>query len=203
MSIKNASIIVLFVVLLFSVSSTGAFASESSANSNDTLINKAVALTQTLNNSVVNVLQGQNSTGHPVKVQFANLSAISVDYINTDAVTLIGEDGHMTIYIDKSFQNSPPEAIACLLEHETTHSDSVSSISEEVIAWTKEATSWITFTRNNPTLAKMDENTFPLIGRLNYITELYKEAGNTSTGIRNEILSTGVYTNLALHSEGF
>lgn len=202
MTIKN-QVIALFVMCFLLFSATKVSANDFSANTNDALINRAIVLTESINFSVVRVLQGDNSTGMPVRVKFANLSVISPDFMNADAVTIIGSDGRMTIYIDKVLSNSPPEAIACLLEHETTHSDAKSSIEEEVVAWTKEATTWNYFTRKNSSLAKLNETQYQLINRLNYLSDLYKEAGNTSVEIRKEILSNGMYTDLAMHSDKY
>jgi len=197
------TLIVLFVMLFFACLNSKAFAADYSANTRDPVIYSAITLTKTMNDSVVKVLAGENSTHQTIFVQFANLSELSYEYMNADAVTVIGEDGRMKIYIDKSLANSPPEAIACLLEHETTHNDSISSIEEEVVAWTKEATAWSYFTQKKPALANLDETKYPLVDRLNYLSGLYKQSGRTSSAIRQEILSNGVYTNLALHSEGF
>jgi len=202
LTIKNL-VIALFVVCFLVFSDAKAFAADYSTNTSDAKINQAISLTESINGSVVKVLQGANSTHKSVNVKFAKLSEISFDYVNADAVTVISEDGKMTIYIDQALKNSPAEAIACLIEHETTHNDAVSSVEEEVVAWTKEATTWNYFTRKNPSLAKLSESTYPLIDRLNYLSELYKESGNTSNAIRKEILSNGVYSNLAMHSEGF
>jgi len=202
LTIKN-QVIALFVMCFLMFSCANVSANDFSANTNDALINRAIILTESINNSAVRVLQGGNSTGKPVRVKFTNLSTISPEYMNADAVTIIGDDGRMTIYIDKELSNSPPEAIACLLEHETTHNDAKSSIEEEVVAWTKEATTWNYFTRKKPSLAKLDESQYQLVNRLNYLLELYKKAGNTSVAIRQEVLSNGMYTNLAMHSESY
>jgi hypothetical protein len=191
-------------VFFFAVFNVKAFAADYSVNTSDPLINHAISLTESINNnSVVNVLQGDNSTRRPITVQFANLSTISINYINADVVTIIDENDRMHIYIDKALKNSPPEAIACILEHETTHNDAVSSVAEEVVAWTKEATSWIYFTQKNPLLVKLNESQYPLVKRLNYIVGLYKSSGNSSIAIREEILANQVYTKLALHSSGY
>lgn len=202
MSIKN-TIIALFLVSFLMFSSVSALADDYSAISNDATITRAISLTKSINNSVISVLLGANTTRKPINVKFANLSSISPYYMNADAITIIGDDGRMTIYIDIAHKNSPPEAIACLLEHETTHNDASSSIEEEVIAWTKEATTWNHFVKNNPSLSKLDESKYPLIDRLNYLSELYKNSGNTSSAIRKEILSNGFYTNLSMHSVGY
>jgi len=202
LTIKN-QLIALFVMCFLMFSCSKVYANDFSANTNDTLITRAIVLTESINNSVVRVLQGENSTGQPVRVKFANLSTISPEYMDADAVTIINDDERMTIYIDKVLSNSPPEAIACLLEHETTHNDAKSSIEEEVVAWTKEATTWNYFTHKKPSLAKLDESQYQLIDRLNYLLELYKKAGNTSIAIRQEVLSSGMYTNLAMHSDKY
>lgn len=198
-------ILMIFSIIAFlAFSNSKVWAADYSANTSDALISKAISLTVNINNgSVVKVLNGYNSTKKPVYVQFANLSAISIDYMNDDAVTLIDSNGNMKIFINKSLRNSPPEAIACLLEHETTHNDAVSSIDEEVAAWTKEATSWVYFTKKNPSLAKLDESQYPLVDRLNCIVELYKKSGYTSIAIRQEVLSLGNYSTLAMHSDGY
>lgn len=206
LSVKNL-MIAIFVVLIFAFSDTKTFAavgSEFSSNTSDQLIVNALSLMKKSNmNSSLKVLQGNNTTGQPIVIRFVNLTAISPEYMNTDAVTVINEDGRMMVYIDKTLNNSPAEAIACLIAHETTHNDAVSSLNEEVNACTQEALVWSYFKKQNPALSKLSETQYPLIERLNYLTELYQQSGNTSVGISKEVFSNDVYAKLALHSSGY
>lgn len=192
----------IFIVLFSAIVVFSSCQNASAINYSDELINNAVALTKSIDGgSAERVLEGQNSTNKPILIQFANLSSISIEYLTADAVTVIGGDGRMTIYLDKAFRNSPPEAIACLLEHETTHNDSESSVEEEVSAISREAVSWICFVQRNPSLAILDESKFPLIDRLNYLSEIYRKFGKNA--IRKEVLSINSYSKLAFHSASF
>lgn len=195
LNVKSVAIS-LFVMLFLSFSGIKTFAADYSANTNDELINKAISLMEDSNmSSSIKMLQGENSTGKAVEIKFANLSAISIYYMNANAVTTITDEDKMIIYISNSFKTAPAEAIACLLRHETTHNDERCSIEEEVRAWTNEASAWIYFKSKNPGIAK---NTSKLVERLNYLSNLYRLSGNDSDLIRKEVLANGMYSQLAL-----
>lgn len=196
LSIKKVFLCV-FLVLLLSFCEIKTFAADYYTHTSDALINRAIILMEnTYMSSSIKVLQGENSTGKTVEVKFANLSAISIDYMNANAVTLVNEDGKMIIYISKSFKTAPAEAIACLIRHETTHNDEKCSIEEEVSAWTKEAEAWVYFKAKNPGLACTEPGR--LIERLEYLSKLYKMSENGSDLIRKEVLANGMYSRLAL-----
>lgn len=184
-------------MLLLSFVGSKAVAADYSANTSDALINRAITLMEdTYMTSSIKVLQGDNSTGQAIEVKFANLSAISIDYMSANAVTVVNEDGKMVIYISKSFKTAPAEAIACLIRHETTHNDERCSIEEEVRAWTNEAAAWVYFKSRNPGLARTEASSSKLVVRLDYLSNLYKAGGNSL--IRKEVLANGMYSQLAM-----
>lgn len=202
--IIKRNLIALFVVLFVMLSNLTAYAEDFTAITTNPVITKALELMTTEKTQpVLNILKGNNETNKVVTVNFARLSAISPDFMGNDAVTLITNDGRMVIYIDKSLENSPAETLVCLLAHETTHQDTISSIQEETNAWTLEATNWIEFKKQNPELTKIDETQKPLVERLNYLADLYTRAGNTSSLIKQEVMANEGYTQLAMHSPGF
>ncbi len=191
------TVLCVFFMLLLGFCGNKAFAADYSANTSDALINRAITLMEnTYMSSSIKVLQGENSTGQTVEVKFVNLSAISIDYMNANAVTIVNEEGKMVIYISKSFKTAPAEAIACLIRHETTHNDERCSIEEEVRAWTNEAAAWIYFKSQNSSLAQAAPN--KLVDRLDYLSNLYRASGNGSDLIRKEVLANAMYSRLAM-----
>lgn len=149
---------------------------------------------------VLDQVLGQNLSGKPVKIMFKNLALISPDYRDLNALACKDAKGNLYILISPEHVNAPKEAIASLICHEIIHQDDLSSISEETRGWTNEAIQWIEFTSKNSALS---QDSSSLANRLNKLSEMYREAGNTSRLIRLAVMSIDEYSTLAMSSPGF
>lgn len=78
-----------------------------------------------------------------VKIMFYDLTMIDYSYANHYAVASTDENGENFILINSKFQNSPKEAIACLIAHESVHVLPQATMAEEVQATTVEAQTWL------------------------------------------------------------
>ncbi len=78
-----------------------------------------------------------------VKIMFYDLTMIDYSYANHYAVASTDENGENFILINSKFQNSPKEAIACLIAHESVHVLPQATMAEEIQATTVEAQTWL------------------------------------------------------------
>ena len=78
-----------------------------------------------------------------VKIMFYDLTMIDYSYANHYAVASTDENGENFILINSKFQNSPNEAIACLIAHESVHVLPQATMAEEIQATTVEAQTWL------------------------------------------------------------
>lgn len=78
-----------------------------------------------------------------VKIIFYDLTMIDYSYANHYAVASTDENGENFILINSKFQNSPKEAIACLIAHESVHVLPQATMAEEIQATTVEAQTWL------------------------------------------------------------
>ncbi len=78
-----------------------------------------------------------------VKIMFYDLTTIDYSYANHYAVASTDENGENFILINSKFQNSPKEAIACLIAHESVHVLPQATMAEEIQATTVEAQTWL------------------------------------------------------------
>ena len=74
---------------------------------------------------------------------FYDLTMIDYSYANHYAVASTDENGENFILINSKFQNSPKEAIACLIAHESVHVLPQATMAEEVQATTVEVQTWL------------------------------------------------------------
>lgn len=77
------------------------------------------------------------------KIIFYDLSNIDYSYSNHYAVSSTDEYGDNYILINEKFKNSPKEALACLIAHESVHVLSKATMEEEVKATTTEVLTWL------------------------------------------------------------
>lgn len=78
-----------------------------------------------------------------VKIMFYDLTMIDYSYANHYAVASTDENGENFILINSKFQNSPKEAIACLIAHESVHVLPQATMAEEIQATTVDAQTWL------------------------------------------------------------
>ncbi len=77
------------------------------------------------------------------KIMFYDLTMIDYSYANHYAVASTDENGENYILINSKFQNSPKEAIACLIAHESVHVLPQATMAEEIQATTVEVQTWL------------------------------------------------------------
>lgn len=142
---------------------------------------------------------GNNDSGMPMKIEFKNLSELSSDYANFDALGW-KKGKQLYIYVNEKHQNAPTEALASLLSHESVHQDTYCSLEEETYAWGYEADVWTQMKAKNPAAALVQ---CPLTERLNTLSKLFTSANNTTSSIRNIVYSNPGYKGLPVHSPGF
>ena len=187
-----SKIVVLFSALVLLSVSNVALAADFSANTKQPVLTAALNKLEAMNNrKVLNVIQGNNSTGKPIKIMFRNMAAMG--YGTCEAVTAKTADGRLVILISSDYKTAPVEAVACLIAHESVHHENTKTYEEEVRAWTCEVQTWVAFTSVNPSLKLSDSK---LVKRLNYLSKLYTRDGNQNTSIANLIANQPAYASL-------
>lgn len=157
----------------------------------------------TLEKTALTAILGNNLSQKPIRIMFKDLSEISEEYTDFDALACKDRSGRPYIFINQKHKNAPAEAIAALLCHETIHQDGESSIAEEIQGWLNEAVEWHQFKKTNPELNCLSEDKYSLVKRLNTLENMYVEAGGTSGKITEAVAQNEGYKNLALYSPGF
>ena len=142
---------------------------------------------------------GENLTGKKVKVELKDLSEISPNYRDFDALGW-KKNGRLFIYINKKHNDAPPEALAALLGHEALHQDEFNSINEETYAWTFEAAIFTQLTKKDE---KLIEVKHPLITRENTLRKLFIKGNYSSEYIKKAVKSNKGYAGLPSRSPGF
>lgn len=169
-----------------------AVAADYTASTKQPVLTAALLKLEAMNNrKVLNVIQGQNTTGQPVKIMFRDLAALG--YGTCEAVTAKTADGKLVMLISSNYKTAPVEAIACLIAHESIHHENTKTYEEEVRAWTTEVQTWVAFTDVNPAL-KADSS--KLVKRLNYLSKLYVRDGYQMTTIEGIIANNPAYSSL-------
>lgn len=187
-----SKVLVLFSALILMACSNIALAGDFSANTKQPVLVAALNKLEAMNKTqVISVIQGNNSTGKPIKLMFRNMAAMG--YGTCEAVTAKTADGRLVIIISSNYKNAPVEAVACLIAHESVHHENTKTYEEEVRAWTTEVQTWVAFTNVNPSLKESDSK---LVKRLNYLSKLYKKDGNQNTSIATLIANQPAYASL-------
>lgn len=192
MKILSKIVVVLFSALVLMSVSNASLAADYSANTKQPVLAEALYRLEAMNNrKVLNVIQGQNATGQPIKIMFRDLAALG--YGTCEAVTAKSADGKLVILISSNYKTAPVEAIACLIAHESVHHENTKTYEEEVRAWNTEVQTWVAFTNANPSLKASDSK---LVKRLNYLSKLYVNDGNQMTSIAGIIAKQPAYASL-------
>ncbi len=162
-----------YVAILFTIVQINAFSTDYSVVSKNPKIITALQRLESIHKGdILSTLYGNNATGRPIRVMFRELEVYGMG--NCEAVTLPTKAGGVVIYINKKHEDAPPEAIACLIAHESQHSALAGTMQEEIRAWIQEVTTWNAFLRQNKDLAYTKS---PLTKRLNYLGRLYNTDG--------------------------
>ena len=154
----------------------------------NTNIDEAIDALKSINEfKALTILNGQNYTKSTIPVNV--VEEYNLPYELSKALAFTNVDGDkLSIYVNSKVMNSSPEAVACLIAHETIHiNPGVDSIAEEIQAWTYEAIIWKKFITKNPNLIN---NPDELTRRLN------KMVNASSDELKNMITSKELYSGL-------
>ena len=146
---------------------------------------------------------GNNLSKKPIKIMFKDLSKISPNYTNFDALGWKDSEGGLLIFLNQKHSSAPLEAIASILCHEAIHQDTQSSIEEETFGWGYEADVWIQMKKKKPELKTISTNEFPLVDRLNTLERMFRDANFTTKEIKNAVMTNPGYKGLPMISPGF
>lgn len=130
-------LLVLTFILCLGVSQ--AQAADFSKYSNDYKVKAALEVLENIGSNDVFARLDKNK----IKIMFYDLSSIDYSYSNHYAVASTDENGENYILINEKFKNSPKEAVACLIAHESVHVLPKATLEEEVRATTTEAETWL------------------------------------------------------------
>ncbi|XVJ51610.1 MAG: hypothetical protein HEQ32_05850 [Vampirovibrio sp.] len=117
----------------------------------------------------------QKIQSHKGKVIFKNLSELSLQYSDFDALAWRDKQNNWMLFINQKHESAPIYALAALISHEALHSDTQNSKAEEAEAWGREARTWRYFTSKHPDLKSAALESFPLVQRLNRIVRALNE----------------------------
>ena len=171
-AIKNLIVLLSAIICLF-VCNSMAFAIDFTQVTEDAKITKALqALERVHSFDVLNKVMYNNTSKRPVKIMFYSLATLSPKYAEAHALATSLDDGTLYILIDSRHKKAAPEEIACLIAHEITHQLTVTTMEEEVQAWTNEVQQWIKFKTENPNLRTSGE----LTNRFERMVALYNNS---------------------------
>jgi hypothetical protein len=193
------AVIFVFFLTLPAVAQDNSSKSYSTVTNNPKIIQALDLMNGTTAEWAKKSILGDNASGLPMIIQFKDLSELSPDYANFDALGW-KKGKQLYIFINKKHQGAPPEALASLLSHESVHQDSYCSLEEETYAWGYEADVWIQMVKKNSQAAQIQ---CPLTERLNTIARLFKNANYSTNSIRSVVYSNPGYKGLPVHSPGF
>ncbi|MEW5818580.1 MAG: hypothetical protein AB1782_00180 [Cyanobacteriota bacterium] len=148
-------------------------------------------------------IAGHNNSKKPIKVIFKDLSSISNEFKDHDALGWKDENNNLLIFINKKHSNAPVEALGSLLSHESIHQDDQNSVKEETYGWTYEAEVWIQLKNKYPYLKTIPPGQDSLVDRENLMEMLFRKAGYSSKLIEQKVRSNNSYKSLPETSPGF
>ena len=122
------------------------------------------------------------------KIIFYDLSLMDFSYAKHYAVSSTDENGNNYILINEKFRNSPTEAIACLIAHESVHQLPQATLTEEVKATTIEAQTWLKLRSRVSINASND-----LIIRENKLAMMYENSTPGRNLIQDSIAGNSFY----------
>lgn len=173
----------------------------SSVTSDPKVIKALNLLKGTMGEYSKEAILGQNASGRPMQIKFTDLSQISPNYANYDALGWKA-NGQCSILINMKHKDAPAEAIASLLSHEAMHQDEYNSLNEETYAWTMEAAVWLQMKIKNPELNKLSYIS-PLVNRENTLGKMFLNSNYTTKLIRHEVETNPGYAGLPKQSPTF
>lgn len=175
-------LIAVFSLLIFAANQ--AFAYNVKHFSNDEKIMEALNVLKTCGG--VEVLDNLSEVG--VRIQFCDLMMIDIEASKDFAISSLDSMGNRVILINTRYQNSPKEALACLIAHESFHKAKVATLAEEVKCTQKEAEYWHKL-KNQVTNQTQND----LTERLNELERLYLASGQGQNRIEESIRQNEFY----------
>lgn len=172
------------VVLMFLLSVNKVLAVDFNNYTDDVKIISALEVLNNVGSKDVFDRLNKSST----RIIFYDLSLMSFSYANHYAVSSTDESGNNYILINEKFRNSPKEAIACLIAHESVHQLSHATMDEEVKATTAEAQTWLKLQDG----VKVNSND-QLVNRENKLARMYKMSTAHQDLIRESIANNAFY----------
>ena len=186
-------VLVVITVIIFALMQINlAFASNFSNLSTSSEIQAALSRLEAIHATrALAILNGANPTKKPIRIMFRNLAVMG--YGTCEAITAKTDKGFI-IFINAKHKGNSPEALACLIAHETEHNENTQTFEEELRAWNTEINTWQKMTEYNPSVK--DGGT-DLVKRLNYITKLYKRGNNSMSEIQGVLAKNPAYSKLS------
>ena len=148
-------------------------------------------------------ISGYNHSGKPIEVIFKDLSSISPEFKDHDALGWRKDNGDLLIFVSHRHKDCPPEAIGSLLSHESIHQDKDNSIKEETFGWTFEAEVWMQLKEKYPDLKTIPPGKYSLVDRENLMEMFFRKGGFTSKIIEQKVRANHSYKSLPETSPGF
>ncbi len=130
----------------------------------------------------------ENLDEKSVKIIFYDLTMIDFNYSKDYAITSVDTMGNRYILLNSRYQNSPKEAIACLIAHESFHKLNKATFKEEVQCTQKEAEYWHKL-KNQVTSSVTND----LTNRLNRLENLYLTSSPENNKIADSIFHNQFY----------
>lgn len=174
----------LAVIALFVLSANQVFAYNLNNISDDAKVVSALQVLENIGAADVFDRLEKSST----KVMFYDLTLMSYSYAKHYAISSTDENGNNYILINEKFKNSPKEAIACLIAHESVHQLSQATLDEETRATTREAQCWLQL-KDRVDVSCSDD----LLNRLNRLAMLYHNSTPGQDLIKISISNNSFY----------
>lgn len=179
--------ICIFVLLILSANSTYAYDFKK-VTDDERIVSALKVLENTDSKDTLERVFQKDKNGKYVQIIFYDLGMISYNYKNHYAMTSRDNFGDKHIIINAKYRNSPKEALAALIAHESCHGADAATLNEEINATVTEAMQWVKSITLNP---ELQESTNPLIQRLNNLCKLYNADGESA--ISQKITSNEFY----------
>ena len=144
----------------------------------------------------------KDSKGRYTKILFYDLGMVCFEYKKHFAAYCTDDFGDSVILIHSKYRNSPKEALAAVIAHESTHKIEAqmatknpsktalkTNLSEEIEATLNEVRQWNKSLVNKPELRESNDDT--LIQRLNNLAMIYNHSGDRA--ISENIVNNSFY----------
>lgn len=170
-------VVLVCIIMSFVCAKSSILASDYAAITSNPKIADALQCLKSVGaNDVIGILNGNNADRKPIRVHFRELEVYGLG--NCEAITMRNKAGNIVIFINKKHAESPSEAIACLIAHESQHHTLTGSRAEEIRAWIKEVSTWNAFVRQDRTIAMSNDK---LVKRMNHISKMYNAPNGHQT----------------------